>query len=152
MTAPLSPRLKTLMLITDLGFLAYWLVTFLHVLPEAWLYRDSTNPLLVSWNLSFVPLDLLVSVSGLSALWCDRRGDARARPLAMLSLTLTSASGLMAIAFWTLQADFELGWWGPNLFLLVAPAFFLPGLLRATAQVSRSSTSGLAAGGTGPSW
>jgi Family of unknown function (DUF5360) len=152
MNRPLSSRLASLMVLTDLGFIAYWLVTFMHLLPEAWLYQDYTNPLLVSWNVSFMPIDLLISASGLTALARARRHDASERPLAIISLTLTSASGLMAIAFWALRGDFEVAWWLPNLFLLIAPAFFLPRLLQHATQPSRSSTSGLGTGATGPTW
>jgi Family of unknown function (DUF5360) len=152
MNPPLSPRLKLLMVLTDFGFIAYWVVTFLHLLPDAWLYQDYTNPLLVSWNVSFMPIDLLISASGLTALGLARRHDARSRPLAIISLTLTSASGLMAIAFWALRGDFEVAWWLPNLFLLTYPAFFVPGLLRQPPQPSRSSTSDLGTGATAPTW
>ncbi|MBW2224881.1 MAG: DUF5360 family protein, partial [Deltaproteobacteria bacterium] len=43
---------------------------------------------------------------------------------------LTSCSGLMAVSFWTLRADFDPAWWLPNLFLLLYPLWFLPGLVR----------------------
>jgi hypothetical protein len=32
-----------------------------------------------------------------------------------VSLVLMTASGLMAIAFWTLRGDFSVAWWIPNL-------------------------------------
>lgn len=127
----LLPRnLRFAFLGVDLGFIAYWLVTALHLLPPEYLYQDYTNPILVAWNWSFAPLDLLVSATGLTSLWLHRRNDARAIALAIISLSLTSASGLQAIAFWTLRGDFDPMWWIPNLFLLLYPAFFLPGLVQ----------------------
>lgn len=118
------------MLLTDVGFIVYWVVTGLHLLPPEWLYRDATNALMVDWNWSFLSLDLLVSATGLSALHLARRGVTAARGLVTISLTLTSASGLMALSFWVLRRDFDLGWWLPNVFLLVYPVPYLVRLLR----------------------
>jgi hypothetical protein len=118
-----SALLRSLMLATDLGFLAYWLITLLHVLPNAWLFKDYDNPILQSWNWSFLPIDLLISLSGLTAL--GSREPAVARALSGASLLLTSCSGLMAISFWLLRRDFAWGWWAPNLFLLIYPLPFL---------------------------
>jgi hypothetical protein len=47
----------------------------------------------------------------------------------LVSLVLTTASGLMAIAFWTLRGDFSLAWWIPNLYLLLFP---IPAIVRMT--------------------
>ena len=117
--------LRPFFLIVDLGFIAYWTITALHLIPPAWLYQDYTNPLLVAWNWSFAPLDLVVSVTGLWSLWLWRRGDRRDRQLALVSLALTSASGFQAISFWVARCDYDLMWWAPNLFLLVYPWFFI---------------------------
>lgn len=125
------PRgLPTLMVLTDLGFIVYWVVTGLHLLPPQWLYRDASNALMVDWNWSFLSLDLLVSFTGLLALTLSRRGNHAAQGLVTISLTLTSASGLMALSFWVLRRDFDLGWWLPNGFLLVYPLPYLVLLLR----------------------
>lgn len=131
-TPGLRPLLKVLMTATDLGFLAYWAVTGLHLLPGEWLFKDHANPILQAWNWSFLPLDLAISGTGLGALWLVRRGDARGLPLALVSLAFTVCSGLMAVAFWTLRGDFELAWWLPNLFLLLYPLPFFPRLVRET--------------------
>lgn len=112
------------MLATDVGFLGYWAVTALHMLPVAWLFKDYHDPVLQDWNWSFLPLDLFVSLSGLGAVTLSRRADPRAASLALMSLTMTSVSGLMALAFWVLRRDFDPAWWGPNLFLLLYPLFF----------------------------
>jgi len=126
------PRgLPAFLLAVDLGFLLYWIVSGLALLPAAWLYKDHDHPILQAWNLSFLPLDLLVSASGLSGLALARRGDARARILIPFSLALTCASGLQAVAFWALRQDFDPWWWAPNLALLVGPLWFLGRMLRA---------------------
>jgi hypothetical protein len=99
-------------------------------LPAAWLFRDYASPAIVAWNWSFLPLDLAASLSGLMAVDANRKGRP-ARGLTILSLVLTSCAGLMAIAFWTVARDFDPAWWAPNLFLLIWPWIFLPGLLKA---------------------
>lgn len=84
----------------------------------------------LTWNFSFLPLDLLVSATGLTSIWCHTRGKWQWQPLALVSLTLTLCSGLQAVAFWTLRRDFDPMWWVPNLFLLLYPVFFLPAVMR----------------------
>jgi hypothetical protein len=39
----------------------------------------------------------------------------------LVSLTLTSTAGLMALAYWALRGEFDIAWWGPNLFLMLYP-------------------------------
>ncbi|MCM6773691.1 YvaD family protein [Nocardia sp. CDC159] len=118
---------KVAMLVTDIGFLLYWAVAFAHVIPPELAYKDYTNPILSSWNFSFVALDLLASATGLASL-CRIPG---ARTLMTVSLTLTSAAGLQAIMFWALRCDFSLTWWVPNLFLLLFP---IPALFALTRE------------------
>lgn len=131
MIARALPRgLPTLMVATDLGFIVYWLITAAHLLPAAWLYNDSTNPMMIDWNWSFLAIDLMVSLTGFLTLTTARRDPMAARSLALVSLTLTSASGLMAISFWTLRHDFDPAWWGPNSFLLLYPLPYLFALIR----------------------
>lgn len=123
-----APALRrALMLLTDLGFLAYWAINALHLLPGAWLFKNYEQPLLQTWNWSFLPLDLVVSATGLASLTARRARVSST--LTVISLSLTSASGLMAVAFWALARDFALAWWLPNLFLLLYPLPFLRGLL-----------------------
>lgn len=124
-------RLRPFFLVTDTGFVLYWLVTVLGVLPEAWLFKDYHDPVLIAWNWSFLPLDLAIAATGYLSLALHYRGDERWRPWALVSLVLTFCSGLQAIAFWTLRADFDPVWWAPNLYLLLYPLFFVPGLVRA---------------------
>lgn len=126
----LSRGLRLHLLLTDLGFLAYWLATACAWLPSSLLFKDYHDPLMVAWNVSFAPLDLLASVFGLAAVALAGRG-ARAWPqFALVSLVLTACAGLMAIAFWTLRRDFDATWWLPNLYLLLWPLGYLPALLR----------------------
>lgn len=123
--------LRPFFLLVDFGFIAYWAITALHLIPAPYLYQDYTNPLLVAWNWSFAPLDLAVSFTGLWSLRLWRLGDRRHHQVALLSLALTSASGFQAISFWVARCDFDPLWWTPNLFLLIYPWFFIVPLLRA---------------------
>lgn len=129
---PAPCGLRPLMALTDVGFVAYWLVTALGLVPPELAYQDYRNPLLVAWNWSFLPLDLLASATGFAALAARARSRAGWAPLALVSLTLTSVAGLQAVAFWALRGEFDPAWWLPNLFLLAYPWLFLPSLLRAS--------------------
>ncbi|MGE7909422.1 DUF5360 family protein [Lysinibacillus xylanilyticus] len=60
----MSKTLRLLFLVTDFFFIHYWLVTFFRLIPEEYLYQDYQNELLVIWNWSFFPLDILTSFSG----------------------------------------------------------------------------------------
>jgi hypothetical protein len=118
-------RLRICFLLVDLGFIAYWICVWLHLFPAAYLFKDYDNPILQAWNASFLPLDLMVSATGLGALWRQARGGVGWERLALISLVLTMCSGLQAVAFWTLRNDYDPAWWAPNLFLLVYPVFFI---------------------------
>ena len=117
---PLVP----LMLATDIGFLVYWAVTAFHLLPGAWLFKDYEDPRMQAWNWSFLALDLVVSGTGIGAAVMLARRHPGAAAVAVMSLTATAASGLMALSFWTIRRDFDPAWWAPNLFLAVYPLFF----------------------------
>ncbi|HEV8515995.1 MAG TPA: DUF5360 family protein [Cyclobacteriaceae bacterium] len=118
--------LKYFFLVVDLGFLAYWVITAFHLIPDEYLYNDYTNRILVNWNWSFFPLDILVSITGLSSIYLYKRGNNKWKPISLISLLLTSVSGLQAVSYWTLSREFDLTWWAPNLFLLIYPLFFIP--------------------------
>lgn len=122
-------RLPLFFVLTDSGFLLYWLITAARLIPPEYLYNDYTNSLLVDWNWSFFPLDVLVSTTGFYSLYQRRIGQPW-RSIALLSLVLTFCSGLQALAFWVLRQDFDPTWWLPNLYLLLYPLFFIPNLLR----------------------
>ncbi|GIP24262.1 DUF5360 family protein [Paenibacillus sp. J22TS3] len=123
--------LKCLMWFTDVGFIVYWTVVLLGVIPEEYKYKDYQDELMVSWNLSFLPLDLFISLTGLLSMYYLNRSvdQAASRMLAVISLSLTFCSGLQAVAFWGIRGDYDLLWWLPNLFLMVYPLVFLPGLI-----------------------
>ncbi|WP_173525201.1 DUF5360 family protein [Nonomuraea antri] len=119
------------MLVTDVGFVVYFAVTGLGLIPPEWAFADYANPLMADWNWSFLWIDLLASATGLTSLWLLRRRRASGPSLMLVSLVLTMASGLMAIAFWTLRGDFSLAWWIPNLYLMLFP---VPGIICLTRQ------------------
>ena len=121
--------LKPFFWFTDLGMLLYWFATALALIPAEYAYSDYKNPLLVAWNWSFFPLDLLISLTGLFSLFLYSRRSSLWRGMALVSLTLTFVSGLNAVSFWAIRGDFAPEWWFPNLYLLLYPLFFLRGLL-----------------------
>lgn len=57
--------LRIFFLITDFGFILYWVITLLGIIPPTYLFKDYHNPILSAWNWSFLPLDLFVSITGL---------------------------------------------------------------------------------------
>jgi hypothetical protein len=126
----MSRALKSLFLITDIGFILYWTVTYFQLIPKEYLYQDYQNRLLVIWNWSFFPLDLLISITGLLSIYLHRKNDELWKKVALISLVLTFCSGLQAIVFWIIKLDFDPVWWIPNLYLLLYPLFFIPDLLR----------------------
>lgn len=122
--------MRLFFLATDFGFIAYWLIAAFADLPPEYLFKDYENPILTAWNWSFLPLDLMISATGLTCLWLSRRHKALSDGLALVSLTLTFCSGLQAIAFWAIRGDYSLSWWAMNLYLLIYPWFFLVPKLR----------------------
>lgn len=125
------PRiLKFFMLVTDLAFISYWTLAALMAsgwaaIPSDWLYSNYADRTITQWNWSFLPLDITLSIIGLTSVYLARRGDERWRFLAIISLTLTIAAGLMAISFWAIRREFDIGWWIANLYLIVWPLAFL---------------------------
>ncbi|PFV82811.1 hypothetical protein COL05_09690 [Bacillus sp. AFS059628] len=123
-------RLKYFFLITDFGFVIYWLITIFHMIPQEYLFKDYEDPILVAWNWSFLPLDLLISLTGFLSLYLHSKQKHIWSHFAFLSLILTFCSGLQALTFWTIRLDFDISWWIPNLYLLVYPCFFLKSICR----------------------
>ncbi|MEJ3655596.1 DUF5360 family protein [Actinomycetes bacterium KLBMP 9759] len=117
---------RVAMLVTDIGFVVYWAVTALGVLPPEIAYSDYTDPRVVAWNWSFMPPDLLISATGLTGLWLMARGHELWRPVLVISLTVTATSGLFAISYWAVRGEFDPLWWGVNLFLI---AYAVPALV-----------------------
>ncbi|HMV43787.1 MAG TPA: DUF5360 family protein [Leptospiraceae bacterium] len=128
--------LKFFFLITDLGMIIYWSITYLKLIPEEFLFKDYTNPILMSWNWSFLPLDLFIPLTGLSSLFYIKKNPFLFERLALISLLFTSISGLQAVSFWTIRSDFDPNWWIPNLYLLLYPLYFIYRLLKETKKVS----------------
>lgn len=121
---------RLLMRVTDIGMLAYWLLTALMALsliqiPGEWLFKDYHDPRVVAWNWSFMPLDVIFAITGLYALRLEAQNDPRWRVWVIISLTLTVCAGLMAISYWIIVRDFDPTWWVPNLFLALWPLPFL---------------------------
>lgn len=114
--------MKVLLTITEIGMLAYWAfaavvaVGWISVSPEL-MYPDYTNPLIVIWNWSFLPIDVLFAVCGLTARFAPIPA-AQARVLETVSLTLMFCAGAMALSFWALQGWFDITWWGVNAWLI----------------------------------
>ncbi|WP_157334622.1 YvaD family protein [Paenibacillus lutrae] len=117
--------LKPLFFITDLGFIVYWLVTIFHRIPDSAAFKDYDNPIIVAWNWSFFPLDILISITGLYSLYLQKKKRPAWRSYALISLILTFCSGLQAIAFWGFSRDFDVTWWAFNLYLMIYPLFFI---------------------------
>ncbi len=127
-------RLKYFFLVTDLGFILYWIITLFQLIPDEFLFKDYKNSIMVSWNWSFLPIDLLISFTGLTGLYLYKKRHKAWKVLSLLSLTLTFCSGLMAISFWAIRKDFDLTWWGVNMYLIIYPLFFLKGLVKDLAE------------------
>lgn len=116
--------------LTDVGFIVYWIITLLHIIPNEYLFKDYENPILSAWNWSFFPLDILISITGFASLFLYKKNNPNWSKIALISLVLTSCSGLQAISFWILRSDFDLSWWLPNLYLLIYPLFFIPSVIK----------------------
>lgn len=121
--------LKKFFLITDMGFVIYWFITLFHLIPESLLFKDYINPILVVWNWSFFPLDMLISITGFYGLYLYNKKNILWKKISLISLVLTICSGLQAISFWLIRCDFDPIWWFFNSYLIIYPLFFIKGLL-----------------------
>lgn len=114
--------MKALLTITEVGMLTYWAfaavvaLEWLMVAPEV-MYADHSNPLIVAWNWSFLPIDVMFAALGLLARFAKIK-PAKAQILQTASLALMFCAGTMAISFWALQCWFDLAWWGMNAWLV----------------------------------
>ena len=105
---------KGLLVVTDLGLLAYWTLTAAGVISVG------TGDVLLAWNWSFLPLDLFAVTTGLawSLLPIRHRWST---PLFLCALTLTFSAGLLAVSFFALWGAWALSWWLVNLWLMLMP-------------------------------
>jgi hypothetical protein len=109
---------KTIVWAIDLGFILYWTLIILRALPAEAMFTGYEKPEVQAWNWSFLPLDILASLTGIVGNTFKRLNS---KVLITISLALTSVAGGMAICYWALLGDFEISWWAPNLFLLLFP-------------------------------
>jgi Family of unknown function (DUF5360) len=116
--------LKPFFFVTDIGFILYWLLTIFHLIPENAAFKDYNNPIIIAWNWSFFPLDILISITGLYSIYLYNKKRTSWSGYAFVSLVLTFCSGLQAIAFWAYSKDFDITWWAFNLYLMIYPLFF----------------------------
>lgn len=117
--------MKYALLATEVGMGLYWILaglmaTSLVSIPAEFMYSDYTNPLIVAWNWSFLPIDLIFVFCGLAALF-SADNDERRKTLRLIGLTAMFCSGLMAISYWAILATFDPAWWGVNIWLMVLP-------------------------------
>ena len=117
--------LKICLIVTDVSFIAYWFVTAFHLILPQMAFKHYENPLVAQWNWSFLFLDLIISISGLTSIWLQKQNNPIWEKVALVSLTLTFCSGLQAIGYWVIGREFDLQWWLPNLFLLIYPIPFI---------------------------
>lgn len=125
-------------LVTDLAFTLYWVVSAAYLVglvdvPEAYLFSGYHDRRLMAWNWSFLPLDLAATAFGAWAILAARQ-KREWKTLAAVSLALWSTAGGMAIAYWTLMGEFDPSWFLPNLLVFIWPLFFLPKLVSAPAS------------------
>lgn len=121
--------LRIFFIVTDIGFIVYWLITLLQIIPVQFLFKDYNNPILSAWNWSFFPLDMCISFTGIYSLLLYSNRNQLWKKVALISLVLTFCSGLQALSFWSLRSDFDLIWWTFNIYLLMYPFFFAKGML-----------------------
>lgn len=105
---------KALLVITDLGLTAYWALTAVGIVSvgkDAWL---------TAWSWSFLPLDALAILAGLT--WSLLPGNhPLSAPMFAVALALTLAAGIMALSFFLLWGTWDISWWLVNLWLTLMP-------------------------------
>ena len=124
-------QLRPFLLITDISFMSYWLVSALVVagivdISTDYLFNDYYNEYVFAWNWSFFPLDVLFAVTGFWSLRLHRLGNPNWLGMALVSMVLTFCAGFMAVSYWALRLEFDPLWWIPNLILVIWPLCFLP--------------------------
>ena len=120
---------KLLLTLTEGGMILYWIfaslvaLDVLMVAPE-YMYSDYTNPTMVAWNWSFLPIDALFAVAGLYGRFGKTGGLGR-NILSTFSQSLMLCAGVMAISFWIVVGSFDPFWWSMNLWLVALASWAL---------------------------
>jgi len=120
---------STLLTLTELGMILYWLVVsagFLGLLHfnQVYMFTEYSNPVMVAWNWSFFPLDMLFAILGLYGRF-GQISNSQTRFLSNVSLSLMFCAGLMALSFWAIQGDLDWAWWSVNVWLVCLSSFYL---------------------------
>ena len=114
----LTKSQKAIVWVIDIGFIVYWSLIILRVLPPEVMFEGYEKPEVQAWNWSFLPLDIAAAVTGIvgqTAKRCDYT------VLLTSSLVLTSVAGGMALSYWVVLGYFDILWWAPNLVLFLFP-------------------------------
>lgn len=123
----LTKTQKAIVWAIDIGFILYWSLIVFRAIPAEAMFVGYEKPEVQAWNWSFLPLDILASLTGIAGNTLKRFNS---KILLTVSLVLTSVAGGMAIGYWAFLADFEISWWAPNLVLLLFPLWPLAGFIR----------------------
>jgi hypothetical protein len=107
----------------DVCLIVYWVATAMHLIPPESAFKDYGNEVVQAWNWSFFPLDLLAVAAGCWGVYLTGKGRRLGEAVLMVGLTLTFCAGFMAISFWAYYGDFTLGWWVPNIVLMLVPCY-----------------------------
>jgi hypothetical protein len=60
----LGRKTRTLLLTIDFGFILYWLIIGINLIPHDWVFQNYDDPNVRAWNWSFLPLDIAASITG----------------------------------------------------------------------------------------
>ena len=118
---------KVIIWAIDLGFIIYWLLISLNILPAESMFAGYEKPEVQAWNWSFLPIDILAALTGIVG---NTTSHFDKKTLLTISLVLTSVAGGMAVSYWALIGYYELSWWLPNLLLLLFPIWPLTNFIR----------------------
>ena len=114
----LTKTQKAIVWVIDIGFIVYWALIILKVLPPEVMFEGYEKPEVQAWNWSFLPLDIAAAVTGIAGQTTKRL---ESTVLLTTSLVLTSVAGGMALVYWVVLGYFDIVWWAPNLVLFLFP-------------------------------
>jgi len=129
-----SSTKNKLLTATEVGMTTYWVFAVFVVIglidvPPEYMYSDYQNPIIVSWNWSFFPIDILFATLGLFSRF-GKSSLHHKQMLSIVSLSLMFCAGLMAISFWLIKSEYDPFWWGINLWLMLLSAWVFIGEYR----------------------